>query len=126
MLAKKKIYYLIYEIEYRDLLQRLLISLSVTQKDSYVFLMTFKKFRKIYNFLPKGIVVFQNLGFAKKEICEKILVRHKGCLLHEEPFQNYESHTDPSVIYDKELLNKMEFIRLTAENAHKYICYTHS
>jgi surface carbohydrate biosynthesis protein len=121
MLAKKKIYYLIYEVEYRDLLQRLFISLSVTQKNSYVLLMTFKKFRKIYNFLPKGVVVFQNLGFAKKEICEKILVRHKGCLLHEEPFQIYEDYINPSVVYDKELLNKMEFISCISEEHKKII-----
>ncbi len=121
MFTKKKIYYLIYEVEYRDLLQRLFISLSVTQKDSYVFLMTFKKFRKIYNFLPKGIVLFQNIGFAKKEICEKILTRHKGCLLHEEPFQNYESYTDPSVIYDKDLLQKMEFISCISKKHKKRI-----
>ena len=67
MFEKKKLYYLIYEIEYRDFLPRLLISLSLARENNYVFLITFNKFRKIYNFLPKGVVLFHNLSVAKKK-----------------------------------------------------------
>ena len=110
MLQKKKIFYLIYEIEYSDFLPRLLISLSLAKENNYVFMITFNKFKKIYNFLPKGVVLFHNLSVAKKKIYEKVLTKHKGSFFHEEPFQIYENYIDSSVIYEKDLLNKMEFV----------------
>ena len=106
----KKNIYIIYEVEYRDLLPRIKLAENLTKRGFRVFILTLQRLKALNFILPKGIVILQKLSPVKNYINIKFVNKHKCCLIHEEPLRLFENYIDPDMVYDKELLKKMEFV----------------
>ncbi len=72
---KKKNYYIIYEIENRDFVQRMLISLDLAKSGNRVFLVSKYFFYKNLNYFPVGMVLEKGITNDEEKNYSKILDR---------------------------------------------------
>ena len=76
---KVKNYFIIYEIENRDFIQRMLISLELASKGNRVFLVSKYFFYKNFKYFPVGMVL--DKGITNNEVQEQKKILDKKFLL---------------------------------------------
>ena len=89
---KKKNYYIIYEIENRDFIPRMLIGLELAKNGNRVFLVSKYFFYKNLNYFPTGMILEKGITNDEEKNYDKILDRgHLLSVIDEEGARYYDN-----------------------------------